>query len=238
MSKRVKHTTVEVVEPSVSQPTDSLVGKVQTEDEKDLALESKVIDVVAAHTEVPGVHADLERSEKEEAKTKKGKAGKKGESAKDSTPTETKVETPKPTCAQCRFWDASTLRAFHRDGIRAGLTEQRAICRAPKDVTKASGHLVMDTSTRPCNQPGTYVKPAKVVKEKKVKEQPAKTETETKTVETQTQTRPETKTKKTSKKHRETTERAVAVNSLSGDTKVLQKKNGTNKVVVKEVGQA
>lgn len=222
MSKRkdvVKEQAIEVSKPASVIEADKKV--VQTEDERDLALEDKVIDIVGQHTEDPNVrHEDLEKTMKEDAK-KKGKKG--------QVSTETKTEEPKPTCAECKWYDVSTEREFHRDGIREGLVETRSICRAPKDVSKASGHLVKRESTRPCVQSGVYAKP---VKEKKTKkEQPAETQAETKTVETHTQTPAKTKT---SKKHRGT-ERAVATNSLSGDTKVLETNGHDKKVFVKNI---
>ena len=36
------------------------------------------------------------------------------------------------TCGDCKYYDKSTEREFHRDGIRKGLVEVRAICRNEK----------------------------------------------------------------------------------------------------------
>jgi len=69
-------------------------------------------------------------------------------------------------CKDCRYYDVSTQRIFVREHVRVGLKETRAICRAPKDVSKAGGHLVMRESVRPCFVKGVYV-PEKVVMEKK-----------------------------------------------------------------------
>jgi len=83
------------------------------------------------------------------------------------------------SCGECAFYDHSTERAFHRDGIRQGLVETRAICKASKEQTKASGHLVKKESDRPCFERGVYIVP---VKETKKPEAEKKTEKEPKTV--------------------------------------------------------
>jgi hypothetical protein len=88
-----------------------------------------------------------------------------------------RVEEQKHPCSECRWYDVSTQRDFRRDGIRQGLCEVRAICRATKDISKASGHLVKRESNRSCFDTGVYVVP---VKEKKTKkEHPAEKKTET-----------------------------------------------------------
>jgi len=181
-----KEQSAEVKEPTPAQP-----GFVKVENDKDVALEEKIVDIVGQHTEDP---------------------------LKEHKEPEVAV---KHSCGQCTYYDHSTEREFHRDGIRKGLVETRAICRATKDVSKASGHLIKRESDRPCYVEGVYVKPVKEEKAK-IPETPA----------------PETKTK-TSKKHKQDGT-AVATNHLasSGDTKVLQTKSGTNKVVVKDVGEA
>jgi hypothetical protein len=63
----------------------------------------------------------------------------------------------KGSCGECKWYDKSTERDFHRDGIRPGLVEVRAVCRN-KDV-KTFGHLVHDKSQKPCFEPGVYVNP-------------------------------------------------------------------------------
>lgn len=65
-------------------------------------------------------------------------------------------------CDQCKGYDHATEREFHRDGIREGLVEIRAICRSPK--SKAKNHLVKNDSDRPCFEKGKYVKPKKKTK--------------------------------------------------------------------------
>lgn len=68
-------------------------------------------------------------------------------------------------CGQCKWYDVSTQRDFHRDGIRKGLVEVRAVCRSP--TARAKGHLVKNDSGRPCFEEGVYVKPQKQKKETK-----------------------------------------------------------------------
>jgi len=68
-------------------------------------------------------------------------------------------------CDQCKWYDVSTQRDFHRDGIRKGLVEIRAVCRSP--TARAKGHLVKNDSDRPCFEEGVYVKPQKPKKQKK-----------------------------------------------------------------------
>ena len=101
---------------------------------------------------------------------------------------EKKEEEIKPRpCGECKWYDHTTQREFHRDGIRKGLVEIRAMCRSP--TGKARGHLVARPSVRDCFEQGVYVSPQKP--EKKVK---SKKET------TQEQVKPETKAKKRRKK--------------------------------------
>ena len=71
-------------------------------------------------------------------------------------------------CDQCKGYDVSTQRDFHRDGIRKGLVEVRAVCRSP--TARAKGHLVKNNSDRPCFEEGVYVKPQKLKKKEKTKE--------------------------------------------------------------------
>ena len=70
-------------------------------------------------------------------------------------------------CDQCRWYDFSTQREFHRDGIRKGLVETRAVCRSPK--SKARNHLVKKDSDKPCFEKGKYVTPKKPEKKTKKK---------------------------------------------------------------------
>jgi len=88
------------------------------------------------------------------------------------------------SCFECKWYDLSTQRRFDRFGIKAGLTETRAICRnMDKSKTKAGGHLVKRESIRPCFERGVYtvlekevVAPVKEEKPKKVKVKKVKTE--------------------------------------------------------------
>lgn len=77
-------------------------------------------------------------------------------------------------CKDCRSYDWTTEREFHRDGIREGLVEIRAVCRNPK--SRAYRHLVMaQYSKRQCSvwEKGVYEKP---LQEKKHKEESVKNE--------------------------------------------------------------
>jgi hypothetical protein len=91
---------------------------------------------------------------------------------------QTKVEEKKEQncCGRCRWYDVSTERDFRRDGIRKGLVEIRAICKASKEHSKASNHLVKKESVRPCFEAGVYVAPVKETKEKKKEIKVPKTE--------------------------------------------------------------
>ena len=71
----------------------------------------------------------------------------------------------KGSCSECKWYDKSTERDFHRDGIRPGLVEVRAVCRN-KDV-KTLGHLIHNTSQKPCFEPGEYITPQTKEKESK-----------------------------------------------------------------------
>jgi len=66
-------------------------------------------------------------------------------------------------CDECRWYDFSTQREFHREGIRNGLVETRAVCRSP--TSKARNHLVKNDSDKPCFEKGKYVPPKKTKKE-------------------------------------------------------------------------
>jgi hypothetical protein len=59
------------------------------------------------------------------------------------------VEQPEHHCGECKWYDKSTERQFHRNGIRKGLVETRAICKAAAEHSKASKHLVKRESNRP-----------------------------------------------------------------------------------------
>lgn len=126
-----------------------------------------------------------------------------------------RVEEQTHPCSECRWYDTSTEREFHRDGIRKGLIETRAICRATKDISKASGHLVKRESNRPCFEAGIFVVP---VREKKTKEQ---------------KKRAEAQTHKASSKEKAT--HTVAKNCLTDDAKVLEQNGHDKKVAVENV---
>jgi len=106
---------------------------------------------------------ELEVKGKTERKTFEKKPEKRDEKVKEE-----KKEVHR--CDQCKWYDVSTQRDFHRDGIRKGLVEVRAVCRSP--TARAKGHLVKNDSDRPCFEEGKYVKPEKPkkTKEKRTKE--------------------------------------------------------------------
>lgn len=96
---------------------------------------------------------------------------------------ETKTaEQPEHHCGECKWYDKSTERQFHRNGIRKGLVETRAICKAPTGRSKASNHLVKRESNRSCFDAGAY---SASLKERKTKEQLTGKKTEAKPRETQ-----------------------------------------------------
>ena len=72
-------------------------------------------------------------------------------------------------CKDCKFYDWTTEREFHRDGIRKGLFEIRAVCRNPK--ARSYRYLVKaEYSKRQCPvwEFGKYEPPKKKeTKEKK-----------------------------------------------------------------------
>lgn len=152
-------------------------------DEKDLKLEEKIIDVVGKHTEDPL----KEHKESEVA--------------------------AKHSCGECKFYDHATEREFHRDGIRKGLVETRAICRSSKEHSTASGHLVKKESDRPCFVEGVYVAP----------EKPKKTEPEQKVEPKTEETSPEEAKTKGRPTHKRVDPRtAVAKNELNGQVSKLE----------------
>lgn len=107
------------------------------------------------------------------------KENEKKSSANAEVRTEEKQEQKKEKkevhrCDQCKGYDVSTQRDFHRDGIRKGLIEVRAVCRLP--TARAKGHLVKNDSDRDCFEEGVYVKPQKPKKAKKAKEKSVKSE--------------------------------------------------------------
>lgn len=86
-------------------------------------------------------------SEKVESKSEKGKQTEKREINR---------------CDQCKWYDVSTQRDFHRkvgprdeQGSRSTIMEVRAVCCSPTGTAK--GHLVKNDSDRPCFEKGKYV---------------------------------------------------------------------------------
>lgn len=139
-------------------------------------------------------------------------------------------------CDQCRWYDVSTQRDFHRDGIRKGLFEVRAVCRSP--TSRARNHLVKNDSDRPCFEEGVYVKPDKPKKKetKKPHEEgktapneyhgPPLTEEERKEL--------QKNSKKRSKKRRlKSGEKVNVTDSQNGEVKTFEQK-GHRLVLVKQ----
>ncbi len=84
-------------------------------------------------------------------------------------------------CKECKFYDHSTERDFRREGIRKGLVEVRAVCRASKEHSKASGHLVKNDSSKPCFVKGVYERTQREDKTKEQKHEEIKNAETTKT---------------------------------------------------------
>lgn len=56
---------------------------------------------------------------------------------------EVSKKEPQPhPCGECKWYDLSTQREFHRDGIRKGLVEIRAICRGEKSKEETTQEQV------------------------------------------------------------------------------------------------
>ena len=101
----------------------------------------------------------------------------KGNNGNDKKKDVSAKETRKP-CGECRFYDWTTERQFHRKvgpvnekGERSLIIEPRAVCRGPK--ARAKGHLVhRDQTKRPCEQweAGKYEPPKKEEKPEELKE--------------------------------------------------------------------
>jgi hypothetical protein len=140
---------------------------------------------------------------------------------------QTKEKEQQHTCGECRWYDHSTEREFHRDGIRKGLVETRAICRSERSTARQ--HLVKKESVRPCFEAGVYVKPAE---EKSTKKHKKDTEEQKEQKEEHVEETPTQKTQR--KKHiRPKPGVASATNPLNGEKKLLETTN-SGKVYVKE----
>ena len=145
------------------------------------------------------------------------------------------------SCGECKFYDVSTQRDFHRDGIRKGLIECRAICRASKEHSTASGHLVKKESDRPCFERGLYFAPVKETNKTKTEQkQTEKVDAGqdamvlAKTIQ-QEKTQPDMEKKLPTVKPRgaKHTSTAVAINGLSGQVSKLETRHG--KIFVKNI---
>ena len=89
-----------------------------------------------------------------------------------------KNEEKRKSCGQCRFYDWTRERQFHRrvgkrdeHGKRTLIVEPRSVCISTK--ARAGGHLVhRDQTKRPCSQfeAGKYEPPKKEEKKKPTKE--------------------------------------------------------------------
>lgn len=121
------------------------------------------------------------------------------------------------TCNECRWYDKSTERDFHRKvgprnkkGERSEIVEVRAVCRNPK--AKAFNRLVHATLLKrecPHWEKGVYKAPEKLEKKKKSDSK---------------------RSKKTTKDDSQNSVRLT--NKLNGETKTFEKKG--RKLVVKE----
>jgi hypothetical protein len=197
----------------------------------------KVEDKIETPSSVPTSEGSVKS---EETKTDE-KQGKTVQSQVRKKETKT-AEQPEQCCGECRWYDKSTEREFHRNGIRQGLVETRAVCKATAGRSKASNHLVKRESNRPCFDAGLFVAS---LKERKTKEeQSADKKTETKPKETQhtetnstaqtAETKETVSEHKSSKKHQRTRV-ACATNFLNGETKILETNGHAKKVFVKDI---
>ena len=152
----------------------------------------------------------------------------KGKNDKEKDVSEKKTRKP---CGECRFYDWTTERQFHRkvgpvneEGERTLIIEPRAICRGPK--ARAKGHLVhRDQTKRPCEQwkSGKYEPPKEEEKEKPTKE--------TKEPETPEEYFGKPKELKQLEEMIEKSKTSVEKNKMNGEKKTLTVKRG--KVTVK-----
>lgn len=141
-----------------------------------------------------------------------------------------KKDVSRRPCGECRFYDWTTERQFHRKvgpvdektGERTLIIEPRAICRGPQ--AHAKGHLVhRDQTKRPCEQweEGRYVKP------EQKEEKPTKEEEKTSPDEYHGQPKELEQLEKLIEKSKT----SVVKNKLNGKSKTLTVKRG--KVTVK-----
>ena len=144
-----------------------------------------------------------------------------------------KKDVSRKSCGECRFYDWTTEREFHRKvgsedektGERSLIIEPRAVCRGPK--ARAKGHLVhRDQTKRPCEQweAGKYEPP------KEEEKKPIKEDTdEEKTAPDEYHGKP--KELKQLEELIEKSKTSVEKNRLNGEKKTLTVKRG--KVTVK-----
>lgn len=138
-------------------------------------------------------------------------------SVSEASKVKTEEQKEQLTCGQCRFWDTTTTRDFHRDGIRKGLVECRSTCRNPE--ARAFKHLTKKESVKECCVPGVFVAEKK---EKKPKAGQVETEQKKEHVEEPSTQKPQRK-----KYIKPQPNISSAVNILNGDEKVLEtRRNG------------
>jgi hypothetical protein len=104
-------------------------------------------------------------------------------SVSEASKVKTEEKKEQLTCGQCRFWDTTTTRDFHRDGIREGLVECRSTCRNPE--ARAFKHLTKKETAKECCVPGVFV-----AEKKEKKPETGQVETEQKEQPTETKVQP------------------------------------------------
>jgi len=145
-------------------------------------------------------------------------------SVSEASKVKTEEKKEQLTCGQCRFWDTTTTRDFHRDGIREGLVECRSTCRNPE--ARAFKHLTKKETVKECCVPGVFVAEKK---EKKPKAEQVETEQQKEHVEEPSTQKPQRK------KHIKPQPNTVSArNILNGNVSKLEtRRNG--KVYVEAV---
>jgi len=159
------------------------------------------------------------------------KGNKKSETVEKTDKREKKEikEKERKPCNECRYYDHSTERDFHRKvgprndkGERTEIIEIRAVCRNPK--ASAFKHLVHATLTR---RECSYWKEGKYEPSKKETKTLKKENEEKKTAPSEYHGPPLTEVEEKNLKEKKKRPKAVAIkNPLNGETKTLVKKRG------------
>lgn len=158
----------------------------------------------------------------------------KGNKAKTNTKEKSKsksekIEEKRKSCGECKYYDWTRERQFHRrvgkrdeHGKRSLIIEPRGVCISTK--ARAGGHLIhRDQTKRPCEQweEGRYVKP------EQKEEKPTKEEEKTSPDEYHGQPKELEQLEKLIEKSKT----SVVKNKLNGEKKILTVKRG--KIIVK-----